>query len=91
MNEKTRICVGELVKSLSGHDAGEFFLVVRAEHGSVWLCNGKTRKATHCKRKNQKHIAGTGRVCDWVLTNPERVNNTSVRRAIKELLEEYGR
>ena len=91
MNEKTRICVGELVKSLSGHDAGEFFLVVRKDAGFVWLCNGRTRKASHCKRKNQKHIVGTGLVCDWVMTNPERINNTSVRRTIKEMLEHYGR
>lgn len=91
MNEKTTIRVGELVKSLSGHDAGEFFLVVRMDAGFVWLCDGKNRKATRCKRKNRKHIAGSGLVCDWVATTPERINNTSVRRAIKELRNEYGR
>lgn len=91
MKEKTTIGIGELVKSLSGHDAGKFFLVVRMEPGYVWLCDGKTRKAMKCKRKNRKHIAGTGLVCRWVETHPERVNNTSVRRVIKELSEKFGR
>ncbi len=91
MNEKITISIGELVQSLSGHDAGEFFLVVRADAGSVWLCDGKNRRATHCKRKNRKHIAGTGIICDWVKTQPDRVNNTSVRKAMKELLSQYGR
>ncbi len=91
MNEKITIGIGELVKSLSGHDAGKFFLVVRMDQSYVWLCDGKNRKAMKCKRKNRKHIAGTGLICDWVATQPERVNNTSVRAAIKELLNEYGR
>ena len=91
MNEKTTIGIGELVESISGHDAGKLFLVIRSEAGYVWLCDGKTRKAMKCKRKNRKHIAGTGLVCDWVGIHPERVNNTSVRRAIKELSEKYGR
>ena len=91
MNEKITIGIGELVNTLSGHDAGQFFLVVRTEPGYVWLCDGKTRKATKCKRKNRKHIVGTGIVCDWVEQHPEQVNNTAVRRAIKELSEEYGR
>lgn len=91
MNEKTTISIGELVRSLSGHDAGGFFLVVRADAGFVWLCDGKSRKAIHCKRKNRKHIAGTGLICPWVESNPERVNNTSIRKAMKELLTQYGR
>ena len=91
MNEKTTIRIGELVQSLSGHDAGEFFLVVRMDAGFVWLCDGKTRKATHCKRKNRKHIAGTGLICSWVESTPEKINNTSVKKAMKELLSQYRR
>lgn len=91
MNEKTTIGIGALVQSTSGHDAGKFFLVVKADAGFVWLCDGKSRKAVKCKRKNRKHIAGTGLVCQWVETHPEQINNTSVRTAIKELLNEYGR
>ena len=81
-----KIEIGELVKSMSGHDAEEFFLVVEMSEDFVWLCDGKNRKATHLKKKNKKHIAPTGVVCSWVKENPEKVNNTSVRRAIKEIL-----
>lgn len=93
MSEKTRICVGELVQSLSGHDAGELFLVVSVdeERGFAHLCDGKNRKATSCKRKNLKHIVGTGVVSSWIEQHPEKVNNTSVRRELKELRKQCGR
>ncbi len=91
MSEKITICIGELVQSLSGHDAGGLFLVIRIESGFAWLCDGKNRKATCCKRKNLKHIVGTGVVSSWIESNPERVNNTSVRREIKELRNQCGR
>lgn len=85
MKEK-KIPVGALVQSIAGHDAGDFFLVVRQEDNFVWVCNGKQRKANHCKQKNLKHITETGLVCDWVETHPEQINNTSVKKAIKEML-----
>ncbi len=90
MRGRDEIQVGELVQSLSGHDAGDFFLVIRKEDGFVWLCDGKNRKAACCKRKNQKHIAGSGLVCGWVKNRPQQVNNTSVREAIKELRKQRG-
>ena len=83
MNDK-KIPVGALVQSIAGHDAGEFFLVVRREERFVWVCNGKQRKATHYKKKNIKHITDTGLVCEWVSEHPERINNTSVKKAIKD-------
>jgi len=84
------IQVGELVWSLAGHDKGESFLVIRREGEFLFLCDGKRRKATACKRKKEKHVSGSGLVCQWVATQPERVNNTSVRVAIKRLLAESG-
>ena len=83
---KKKIEIGELVKSVSGHDADGYFIVVDMSDEFVWLCDGKNRKATHLKKKNKKHIATTGIVVDWVRENPGLVNNTSVRNAIKELL-----
>ncbi len=86
MKKTKAVQVGELVQSLAGHDRGDFFLVIRQEGNLVWICDGKRRKAVCCKRKNQKHIAGSGLICDWVEKQPERVNNTSVRKAIQEML-----
>lgn len=79
------IRIGELVQSLSGHDKGQYFLVTDKEGVFLRLCDGKTRKAQKCKKKKQKHVRGTGVICPWVAESPERVNNTSVRRALGEL------
>ena len=87
---ENRIKIGELVQSVSGHDADGFFLVIREEGSFVWLCDGRNRKADCLKKKNKKHIAGSGVVCSWVSENPEKVNNTSVRKAIKEIIKETG-
>ncbi|MEE1014003.1 MAG: KOW domain-containing RNA-binding protein [Clostridia bacterium] len=85
---KQNIHIGELVQSIAGHDKGDYFLVIRREGEYLYLCDGKRRKATSCKKKKQKHMIGSGRVCPWVETQPERVNNTSVKAAIRQLLAE---
>ncbi len=84
--KETKIPVGALVQSVAGRDAGTYFLVVRREEGFAWVCDGKHRKVAHCKQKNLKHITETGLICDWVEKHPERVNNTSVKKAIQEML-----
>lgn len=91
MKEKENLQVGELVCSVAGHDCGDYFLVTDCRDGYVILCDGKRRKATCQKKKNQKHVEGSGYVCLWVREHPERVNNASVRRAIKEWKESNGR
>ena len=85
---KQELRIGELVRSIAGHDKGDFFLVIRKEGEFLWLCDGKRRKATACKKKKKKHVMSTGKICPWVETEPERVNNTSVKTAIRQLLAE---
>ena len=82
---KREIRIGELVISLAGHDKGDRFLVTGKEGGYLLLCDGKRRKAKNCKRKKEKHLFGTGVVCPWVENQPERINNTSVKTALKQL------
>ncbi len=84
------IRIGELVWSLAGHDKGECFLVIRREGEYLFLCDGKRRKAAESKKKKEKHVSGTGCICSWVEAQPEKINNTSVRAAIKQLLAESG-
>ncbi len=85
---KEEIRIGELVQSLAGHDKGSIFLVIRREGEFLYLADGKRRKTTSCKKKKEKHLLGLGTVCPWVESQPERVNNTSVRRALKALQNE---
>ena len=85
MSTEEKISIGELVQSAKGHDKGEYFLVVSADLEFVYICNGKSRKVNKLKRKKRKHIIKTGKICEWVEKNPEKVNNTSVRKAISGL------
>lgn len=80
------ISAGSLVRSLAGHDAGEYFIVARRDGKYLWLCNGKTRKAARLKKKKLKHTEDTGLVSERFFRNPELINNTSVKKEIKELL-----
>ncbi|MBR5153131.1 MAG: KOW domain-containing RNA-binding protein [Clostridia bacterium] len=79
-----------MVRSLAGHDKGQLFLVVRREGKYLFLCDGKQRKVIEPKKKKEKHVVGTGVICPWVETQPEKINNTSVRAAMKQLLAESG-
>ncbi len=80
-----RIQIGELVKSIAGHDRGEYFLTIKREGEYLLLCDGKRRKMGCPKKKKEKHLSGTGLVCPWVESQPERINNTSVKTALKQL------
>ena len=50
----------QIVRSLSGHDSGELFCVMSAEGERLLLADGKRRRVSSPKRKNEKHIAFVG-------------------------------
>lgn len=50
---------GVVVKSMAGHDAGRFYVVVKAEKDVAFIADGKRRKVEKPKRKNVKHLACT--------------------------------
>ena len=86
MTKTGKIRPGELVQAAAGHDKTRYFLVISVEEPYVFLCDGKHRKMNHLKKKKEKHVISTGLICGWIAAEPERVNNTSVRRAIRDLL-----
>lgn len=47
---------GTVVKSLKGHDSGEYYVVVKTDGKYVYVANGKTKKLSAPKRKNLKHL-----------------------------------
>ena len=47
---------GDLVISLCGHDAGEYFIVLKTDGDCVTICDGKKRKAEKGKRKKIKQL-----------------------------------
>lgn len=46
----------EFVKSLSGHDKNQYYLVLNEEDDFYVLVNGTTRPLNKSKRKNKKHV-----------------------------------
>ena len=86
METQGKIQVGEIVLSKAGHDKGELFLVKEIVGEYALICDGKTRKASKPKKKKIKHLFKTGQVCNWVAEQPCRVNNTSVKKAIREMI-----
>lgn len=56
---------GMIVKSLSGHDAGRHYVVIRMDETAVYLADGKRKRLTNLKSKNIKHVApADGEVVD---------------------------
>lgn len=55
------IKTGDLVKSLKGHDRGEYFVVIATLNDKfVLIANGATRKVEQPKQKNVKHLRKVG-------------------------------
>ncbi len=48
--------VGQLVRSLAGHDKGQYYLVLRAQGAKVWLVDGYKRLPANAKAKNPCHL-----------------------------------
>lgn len=46
----------EFAKSLSGHDAGQIYLIANSDEKFVYLANGTTKTMKAPKKKSRKHI-----------------------------------
>lgn len=47
---------GGIAESISGHDAGRLYMILRAEGETLFLADGKYRSCTAPKKKNAKHV-----------------------------------
>ncbi len=52
----TKLCIGDLVKSLKGRDEGRKLLVVEVNGNKAVVVNGRQRKLQNPKTKNVKHL-----------------------------------
>ena len=50
----------QIVRSLKRHDSGELFCVMDAEAGWLLLADGRRRRVSKPKRKNEKHVVLAG-------------------------------
>ena len=51
--------IGQVVKSVAGHDKGDLLVIAGFEKTKVLVCDGKHRKLEKPKCKNPKHLQAT--------------------------------
>jgi len=56
------IAVGQVVRSLAGHDSDSFYVVLAVQPGRVFLADGRQRKLAKPKAKNVRHIQKTNTI-----------------------------
>ena len=81
----TEFMVGDVVKSLSGHDKNRLFVVLSIDkNGYLAIIDGRYRKVDNPKVKNPKHlikIANDLSIIDKI--NSKLFTNTEIYRMIK--------
>lgn len=50
----------QIVRSLSGHDSGELFIILDVDGDRLLLADGKRRRVSRPKQKNMKHVEYAG-------------------------------
>ena len=82
---ETNFKVGDIVKSLSGHDQNRLFIVVGIDkNGYLAIIDGRYRKVDNPKVKNPKHlikVANDLSIIDKI--NSKLFTNTEIYRMIK--------
>lgn len=81
----------QIVRSRSGHDKDQLFVVVAVEGSCVLLCDGKRRRVERPKRKNVKHVQGVGEFSHPTIEKVragQPVGNRELRAALAAIRDE---
>ena len=73
-----QIAAGMIVRSLAGHDAERFYVVLAVQGANALIADGKRRKLRKPKVKNLRHLAPTR----TVLTLSQLTTDAKIRRAL---------
>ena len=74
-------CVrGQIMRSLKGHDKGDFQVVLKTDGPYAYMADGKRRKVEAPKKKKRMHLAPTG----TVLGEESLSTNRRIRTALME-------
>ena len=65
------INVGDVVMSISGHDRGELYIVVKNDERFAYVSDGRLKPVSKPKKKNIKHINKIGKSDEFI----ELLNN----------------
>ena len=84
--------IGTLVRSVAGHDIGEYYIIVQATEKECFVANGKERTVVSPKRKNKKHLkpveADYDREIQKKLQAGEKVREEEIRKLIRNFKRE---
>ena len=75
----------EFAKSLSGHDKGQYYLVVKEEEEILFLVNGTTRPLEKAKKKNKKHVQLIKKLPEEIMPMAEEeLSNLRIKKIMKD-------
>ena len=75
----------EFAKSLSGHDKGQYYLVVKEEEEFLFLVNGTTRPLEKAKKKNKKHVQLIKKLPEEIMPMAEEeLSNLRMKKIMKD-------
>ena len=76
---------GLIVRTISGHDKNEVFIVIDMDCRHAYLSNGKNRPFDNPKKKNIKHIIKVGLSKEILdLINNKKLDNSHIIRVLKD-------
>lgn len=67
--------------SLSGHDKGNLYVVLKKEENFLFVCDGKNKLISELKKKNKKHLKDMGMCIDLSVYNP--LYDAHIRKELK--------
>lgn len=81
-----RYQVGNLAKSLAGHDKGKLYMIIREEKEQVYLADGKNRPIERPKCKRKKHIQPIYQKEIWIgqVGESQVEQNNRIKRVIRQ-------
>ena len=56
--------LGMIVKSMAGHDAGRFYVVVKILENRAYIADGRLRQIEKPKAKNPVHLSKSNKIID---------------------------
>ena len=83
-----KIHPGEIVYANAGRDKGKYFIVLSLENEFLYLCNGKSRKISNLKKKNEKHVSATG-VVDSNISKKLSVGEIITDKQVRAVISKY--
>lgn len=82
---------GSVVKATAGREKGSYYVITEMKENYVFIADGKRRKLSLPKRKNQKHVKFTDNVIELNDMTDKKLRNVLGRYAAVHTVTDMGR